>query len=91
MPTATARRQIKAIQIVTHNTLLHSGRVWIVPSQSGSGNYRVYDDPVSPFCTCPDFERRQARCKHIYAVEYYQLREQMIAKKGNQNDYSRSQ
>ena len=83
MPTATARRQIKAIQIVTHNTLTHKGRVWTVPSQSGSNTYRVYDDPVSPFCTCPDFERRQARCKHIYAVEYFQLREKMIAGKGN--------
>jgi len=84
MPTATASRQIKAIQIVTNNTnLTHQGRVWNVPSQSGSNSYRVYDDPQTPFCTCPDFERRQARCKHIYAVEYYQLREQMIAKKGN--------
>ena len=23
-----------------------------------------------PFCTCPDFEKRQARCKHVYAVEF---------------------
>ncbi len=81
--TATTRRQVKAIQIAANNMLLHSGRVWIVPSQSGANNYRVYDDPESPFCTCPDFERRQAKCKHIYAVEYYQLREKMIAEKGN--------
>lgn len=81
--TATTRRQVKALQIVTNNILTHSGRVWTVPSQSGSGSYRVYDDPESPFCTCPDFERNQALCKHIYAVEYYQLRERMIAKKGN--------
>ena len=84
MQTATTRRKIKALQIVTsNNTLTHTGRVWNVPSQSGSGNYRVYDDPVSPFCTCPDFEKHQARCKHIYAVEYFQLREKMIAEKGN--------
>lgn len=81
--TATTRRQVKALQIVTNNTLTHTGRVWTVPSQSGSQTYRVYDDPESPFCTCPDFERHQARCKHIYAVEFYKMREQMITQKEN--------
>ena len=41
---------------------------YAVPSQSGSGTYvvNVDDDPI---CTCPDFEKRQVRCKHVYAVE----------------------
>ena len=45
-----------------------------VPSQSGNGTYVVSlkDDP---FCTCPDFENRQARCKHVYAVEFTVQRE----------------
>ena len=38
-----------------------------VPSQSGSGAYVVNLDG-EPFCTCPDFEKRQQPCKHIYAV-----------------------
>ena len=29
-----------------------------VPSQSGNGSYVVNTDDT-PFCTCPDFERRQ--------------------------------
>ena len=28
-----------------------------------------------PFCTCPDFEQRQERCKHVYAVEFTVQRE----------------
>jgi uncharacterized Zn finger protein len=84
MPTATARRQIKAIQIAIHKTLIRNGRVWLVPSDSSTQSYRVDPDPEFPHCTCPDFEKRQARCKHIYAVEYYQLREQMLTKKGNE-------
>jgi hypothetical protein len=91
MPTATARRQIKAIQIATHKTLICQGRVWLVPSDSGPQNYRVDPDPEFPHCTCPDFEARQAPCKHIYAVEYYQLRQRLIAERGTENDYSTTQ
>ena len=40
-----------------------------VPSQSGNGSYVVSLDD-SPFCTCPDFEKRQEPCKHIYAVKF---------------------
>ena len=39
-----------------------------VPSQSGNGSYIVNTDN-EPFCTCPDFEKRQQPCKHVYAVE----------------------
>ena len=43
---------------------------WKVPSQSGNGSYIVSLDHGEPFCTCPDFEKRQQPCKHIHAVEY---------------------
>ena len=46
-----------------------------VPSQSGSGSYVVNLDG-KPFCTCPDFEKRQASCKHVYAVEFIIQREE---------------
>lgn len=42
---------------------------WRVPSSSGSGSYFVRLTNT-PSCTCPDFERWQMPCKHIYAVEY---------------------
>ena len=43
---------------------------WKVPSQSGNGSYIVNLDHGTPFCTCPDFEKRQQPCKHIHAVEF---------------------
>ena len=46
-----------------------------VPSQSGKGSYVVNTDDT-PFCTCPDFERRQLPCKHVYAVEFIIQREE---------------
>ena len=46
-----------------------------VPSQSGNGSYVVSVDD-QPFCTCPDFEKRQERCKHVYAVEFIIQREE---------------
>ena len=50
--------------------------MWIVPSQAGHGEYQVRPDPQAPRCTCPDYEFRNARCKHIVAVEYVLMREQ---------------
>jgi transposase len=47
-----------------------------VQSQSGNGTYVVNLDHGTPFCTCPDFETRHQKCKHIYAVEFSQKREE---------------
>ena len=46
-----------------------------IASQSGNGSY-VVTPGDDPFCTCPDFEKRQERCKHIYAVEFIIQREE---------------
>jgi transposase len=42
---------------------------WIVPSASKNGYYTV-DLNGSKQCTCPDYELRRCKCKHVYAVEY---------------------
>lgn len=43
-----------------------------VPSQTGNHAYIVnVDQPDEPVCTCPDFEARDAPCKHIWGVRYY--------------------
>jgi transposase len=42
---------------------------WIVPSATGSGRYTV-DLNGAKRCTCPDYELRRCKCKHIFAVEY---------------------
>jgi hypothetical protein len=62
-------RQQKAIEIAAKSRLTCQGGVWLVPSQSGPTEYTVDPDPQTPSCSCPDFEARQLRCKHIYAVE----------------------
>ncbi len=68
-------REIKALQIAAKHQLKRKGNVWFVPSQAGRGDYEVRPDPQAPRCTCPDYEFRNARCKHIVAVEYVLMRE----------------
>lgn len=66
-----SEREQKALAIAAKNKLAKKGDVWLVPSQSDNGHYKVNNtDPDWPTCTCMDFELRRARCKHIYAVEY---------------------
>jgi transposase len=70
-----SEREIKALQIAATSKLTRKGNTWIVPSQVGHGEYKVNPDPQAPRCTCPDFEFRQAPCKHVIAVEYVLMRE----------------
>ena len=78
-----SERETKAREIVTSSKLTCQGGVWIVPSQTGSTKeYTVDPDPEFPRCTCPDFEFRQARCKHIYAVEIVLKREVTVSNDG---------
>jgi transposase len=60
-------REAKGLQIADRTILKKEGNLYLVPSQSGRGKYKV--DPQAKTCSCPDFEFRQAACKHIYAVE----------------------
>jgi len=70
-------REQKGLEIAAKAKLQKSGDRWFVPSQSGHRGtyYTVKPDPASPHCSCPDFECRQLRCKHIFAVEYVIQRE----------------
>jgi transposase len=45
-----------------------------VPSSTGNGRYTVQLGDA-PKCTCPDYETRGCKCKHIYAVEFAAKRE----------------
>jgi transposase len=69
-------REIRALEIAAKSKLTQKGNVWFVPSQAGHGEYEVHPDPNEPRCTCPDYEFRNAPCKHIFAVEYVMMREQ---------------
>lgn len=52
------------------------GTEWFVPSQGGNGRYLVQLDPHLPKCSCPDYELRGMKCKHIFAVEFSIKRQQ---------------
>ncbi len=70
-------RELKALEIAAKSKLTRKGKTWLVPSQSVRGaQYTVKPDPQQPECSCPDFECRKQRCKHIFAVEYTIEREQ---------------
>jgi transposase len=70
-----SQREIKALQIAAKSKLTRKGNTWFVPSQAGKGEYEVTHDLFEPRCTCPDYEFRQAACKHVYAVQYVIERE----------------
>ena len=61
---------VSVVVMAAKHPIEQQGLVYKVPSQSGNGFYIVSVDDDSPTCTCPDFEERQTRCKHVYAVEY---------------------
>ncbi len=77
-----SERETKALEIAARTKLTRKGDVWIVPSQSGPKTYTVNPDPELPRCTCPDFEYRQQRCKHIFAVEIVLQREVKVSNDG---------
>src|ERR1044071_2812617 len=73
---ALTEREVKALQIAAKSKLTRKGNTWFVPSQAGQGEYEVTYGLFEPRCTCPDYEFRQAACKHVYAVQYVIEREQ---------------
>lgn len=73
-------RQQRGLEIAARCRVVRRGLGWSVPSQSGAGKYTVTGLPFSmdgdaPRCTCPDYETRAVKCKHIIAVEYVIERE----------------
>ncbi|HKP38488.1 MAG TPA: transposase [Pyrinomonadaceae bacterium] len=70
-------REQKGLEIAAKSKLQQTGDGrWFVPSQTGRSRfYEVRPDASKPFCSCPDFECRQLRCKHLFAVEYVIQRE----------------
>src|SRR5260370_5356835 len=70
-------RELKALEIAAKSKLTRKVKTWLVTSQSVRGDqYTVKPEPRQPECSCPDFECRKQRCKHIFAVEYTIEREQ---------------
>src|SRR5687767_11134273 len=61
-------RQQKGLQIAQRANITRDGRLYLVPSQSGRGKYKVDADKRQ--CSCPDYDFRREPCKHLYAVEH---------------------
>ena len=63
-------RKQRGMVIATQKQIRKTTGGWIVPSQSGQGKYAVALSAERTSCTCPDWELRGGKCKHIFAVEY---------------------
>ncbi len=66
-------REAKGRDIADKARIVKSGALYLVPSQSGKGKYSV--NLETGRCTCPDFDFTQAKCKHMFAVEFTVERE----------------
>jgi hypothetical protein len=66
-------REAKGREIADKARIVRDGNLYLVPSQSGKGKYKV--NPVTGSCSCPDFDFTQAKCKHMFAVEFTVRRE----------------
>ena len=63
-------RQQRGFEIAQKSRIRKESKGWIVPSQSGNGNYLVKQDNDNFNCSCPDYELRRCKCKHIWSIEY---------------------
>lgn len=69
-------REQRGLELAATRTIQQKAGLWIVPSQAGTGTYRVHLMPKIASCTCPDYETRGVECKHIYAARFVMKREQ---------------
>jgi transposase len=60
-------REQKGLQIADKTIITKQDGLYLVPSQSGRGKYKVNAEKQT--CSCPDYDFRRQPCKHIYAVE----------------------
>src|SRR6266540_3897661 len=60
-------RELKGLEIAARSRIIFESGFWYVPSQSGSGKYKVKLGE-SPSCTCEDFQLRNKPCKHVIAA-----------------------
>jgi transposase len=68
-------REQRGMELAATRTIEQRAGIWIVPSQAGTGSYRVHLMPKIASCTCPDHETRGMDCKHIYAARFVMRRE----------------
>jgi transposase len=67
--TGVEARQQRGLEIAALARIDRDGEFYLVPSKTSPRQTRYKVNPVALTCTCPDFETRGCKCKHIYAVE----------------------
>jgi predicted nucleic acid-binding Zn finger protein len=73
-------REQRGLALAAAKRFRQKGDLWLVPSANGNGTYVV--DPRDRSCSCPDFETRGQKCKHVYAAEITLKRETVTAPDG---------
>jgi transposase len=68
-------RELKGLEIAARCRVGFRDGAWIVPSQSGSGSYRVLLLPQGDSCPCDDFQLTQKPCKHVHAARIIRERD----------------
>ena len=68
-------RELKALEIAARARIVFKDGAWLVPSQTGSGKYRVVLKPDGHTCECEDFQLTQKPCKHIHAARIVRERD----------------
>jgi len=61
-------RELKGLEIAARSKIVFDGDAWIVPSQTGTGRYKVVLRPDGDTCTCEDHALHLQPCKHIHAA-----------------------
>ncbi len=61
-------RQLRAVEALLQGQWVLRPVTFLVKNGQGK-TYVVTLDPTNPSCTCPDFEHRKVKCKHIWGVE----------------------
>jgi transposase len=68
-------REQRGMELAATRIIRHNGTIWSVPSATGDG-IRYTVDLVEEKCSCPDYGMHRAKCKHIYAAHFVNIREQ---------------
>jgi transposase len=68
-------RELKGLEIAARCRISYKDGAWVVPSQSGKGNYRVTTKDGAESCTCDDCALTSKPCKHIFAVRIVRERD----------------
>ena len=69
-------REQRGLELAATRKIRNKGGIWFVPSQTSVGTLYEVNISQEASCTCPDYETRGIRCKHMYAANFVMMREE---------------